>query len=281
MAVRTYRYRSTSTTFPADELSRLVDPTAALVSQFSQPLLDLQIEETLVEDLDEFMRIHGYTRLGGPDPSTPIDQTYMGELPLTSDQGPGLQPQSHRAAAVDPTVNDDNAAGYRVGSYWINTADDSLWRCVDDTNGAAIWLQLGTSGGSAPGHGSIISWGNDTIGSASAPDRYLSPWYDDQVAPTSPVHVPVPAPGTLRNMTVLLGIPSASDTTLIDFTLQVNGVTPPGSLSVTIPANQAAVAVDNVNSVSVVQGDKITVLVDKAGNLNPQPREIFCTFRWT
>jgi hypothetical protein len=161
---------------------------------------------------------------------------------------------------------------------------DMYYLCDRGTSGGgdAIWCLLTTSGGTAPGHGSIISWGNDTLASSQVPDRFLSPWYDDQVAPTAAIRVPVPAPGVLRNMTILLGIPSASDSDRIRFTLEINGAAPAGTLTVTIPANQAAPEYDNVNFVPVVQGDTMTVRVEKLdGPLSPQPREIFCTFRWT
>lgn len=61
---------------------------------------------------------------------------------LTDSSQDGFQPQSNRSAAVDPTVNDDAAAGYAVGSYWVNTSSDTVFFCVDSTNGAAVWLMV-------------------------------------------------------------------------------------------------------------------------------------------
>ena len=43
-------------------------------------------------------------------------------------------------ATAAPTTGDDNADGYRVGSTWIDTTNDEVYRCVDDTNGAAVWV---------------------------------------------------------------------------------------------------------------------------------------------
>ena len=43
-------------------------------------------------------------------------------------------------ATSDPGATDDSAAGYAVGSTWINTATDKAWRCVDATAGAAVWI---------------------------------------------------------------------------------------------------------------------------------------------
>lgn len=47
----------------------------------------------------------------------------------------------NETAAVDPTVNDDADAGYSVGSTWINTTDNSVWKCVDSTNNSAVWVR--------------------------------------------------------------------------------------------------------------------------------------------
>lgn len=51
----------------------------------------------------------------------------------------GLQPSVSRAGA--PTVNDDFNKGFVVGSVWRNTATapDTVYTCVDNTIGAAVW----------------------------------------------------------------------------------------------------------------------------------------------
>lgn len=44
-------------------------------------------------------------------------------------------------SATDPTVNDDVNLGYIAGSTWINTTNDTIWICVDNTDGAAVWAE--------------------------------------------------------------------------------------------------------------------------------------------
>ena len=44
-------------------------------------------------------------------------------------------------AVVDPQVTDDASSGYAVGSIWINTSSDESYRCVDSTNGSAVWVK--------------------------------------------------------------------------------------------------------------------------------------------
>ena len=46
-------------------------------------------------------------------------------------------------ATASPTVNDDADAGYRVGSMWLDTTNDSVFVCVDATTNGAVWLPLG------------------------------------------------------------------------------------------------------------------------------------------
>ena len=48
------------------------------------------------------------------------------------------------SATTDPTVNDDTADGYQVGSLWVNTTSDAAFICVDATNGAAVWKDITT-----------------------------------------------------------------------------------------------------------------------------------------
>lgn len=56
---------------------------------------------------------------------------------------------------VDPTVNDDSANGYAVGSRWVNTTANKEYVCVDDTAGAAIWIE--TTAGAAGGEANTAS----------------------------------------------------------------------------------------------------------------------------
>ena len=54
---------------------------------------------------------------------------------------PNLKP--NLAAGAAPTATDDSAAGYAVGSLWIDTTNDAAYICVDATAGAAVWKQIG------------------------------------------------------------------------------------------------------------------------------------------
>lgn len=57
----------------------------------------------------------------------------------------------HLEASADPTVADDDTAGYRVGGRWINLATAEEFVLVDDTTGAAVWASTTSLGsGSLP-----------------------------------------------------------------------------------------------------------------------------------
>ena len=56
-----------------------------------------------------------------------------------SKDGRWINIANNYVATVDPTVNDDETAGYADGSYWLNTTTPEIWICVDPTTGAAVW----------------------------------------------------------------------------------------------------------------------------------------------
>jgi hypothetical protein len=45
---------------------------------------------------------------------------------------------------VAPTITDDSSSGYSEGSLWVDTVADEAHRCVDDSVGAAVWLNTTT-----------------------------------------------------------------------------------------------------------------------------------------
>lgn len=63
-----------------------------------------------------------------------------------------------KTSGSDPGVNDDNSELFDLGSLWINTTTDTGFLCVDNTNGAAVWVQVSGGGGSTS-HPSLTSLG--------------------------------------------------------------------------------------------------------------------------
>jgi len=62
--------------------------------------------------------------------------------PLRSNASALAFRKDNYAAAVDPTATDDSAAGYEVGSVWINLTAQHLYRCSSATPTAATWIRL-------------------------------------------------------------------------------------------------------------------------------------------
>lgn len=48
----------------------------------------------------------------------------------------------HHRATANPTVNDDIADGYDVGTIWINTTTNNAFVLTDSTSGSALWSKI-------------------------------------------------------------------------------------------------------------------------------------------
>lgn len=55
--------------------------------------------------------------------------------------------QSNLAASAAPTVDDDVDLGYGIGSTWWDGTNDEIYLCIDATDGAAVWIQVGSGSG--------------------------------------------------------------------------------------------------------------------------------------
>ena len=76
--------------------------------------------------------------------------------------------KSNTAATAAPGATDDSAAGYAVGSVWIDTTNDKAYVCLDATATAAVWTEITQAGG---GGGSDISarvWDSALLSVANA-----------------------------------------------------------------------------------------------------------------
>lgn len=82
-----------------------------------------------------------------------------GEIPIAdSSATAGIRWGTKRnlQATTDPLVTDDSDSDYEEGSFWVNISEDNAYVCVDDTVGAAVWMDIlsgAKSGGSGGGGG--------------------------------------------------------------------------------------------------------------------------------
>ena len=68
-------------------------------------------------------------------------------------------PRDNLTATAPPVATDDDrtATGqYRIGSKWIDVTNDKAYVCVDDTENAAVWQEVG---GTGPGGGDVTKVG--------------------------------------------------------------------------------------------------------------------------
>lgn len=73
-----------------------------------------------------------------------VSANTYGGLASQSDSGVATKlPKSVLDASTNPTVDQDITEGYEVGSRWFNIATGDQFMCVDNTNGAAIWISGG------------------------------------------------------------------------------------------------------------------------------------------
>jgi len=77
-------------------------------------------------------------------------------------------------AELPPGSTDDDSEGYAIGSEWIDTVSDILYRCMDATEGAAIWIVVAPV--TMPSTGSKISMITDQSVLSRVTIWYLLGW---------------------------------------------------------------------------------------------------------
>lgn len=76
---------------------------------------------------------------------------FISQVPQSSDISPELRRlldgmarqigNNKRDATTGPTADDDNTAGWHIGSRWLDVTADEEYVCLDATEGAAVWKQ--------------------------------------------------------------------------------------------------------------------------------------------
>ena len=87
---------------------------------------------------------HGHTGATGDAPPIPLATSLSGYLPAVHG---GTGGRNNNSASSNPTVTDDSGSGYAVGSVWLNTANDRIFICVNNTANAALWNEVVASDG--------------------------------------------------------------------------------------------------------------------------------------
>jgi hypothetical protein len=80
---------------------------------------------------------HSHDGTVGEGPKISLVQSIDGVLPVANGGIGGIHKLD---ATTGPSVSDDFADGYTVGSLWIDVTNDYVYVCLDSTPGAAIWV---------------------------------------------------------------------------------------------------------------------------------------------
>ena len=114
-----------------------------------------------------------------------------------------------------------------------------------------------------------ISFGSGSI-AATTTTRFLSPWYEVAIAPTTTIQLRMVRAGTMKNLRVRHQTPAGNGNNIV-YTVRKNGVNQ--ALTVTM-ASTASDGTDLVNSFAVAAGDLIDVIVTKAASIGTTPSDV-------
>lgn len=157
-----------------------------------------------------------------------------------------------------------------IGKAALQTDNNTLWFLSATT---PTWVQIGAAGGTdATG-----SWlfGNGAI-SATTTTRYLTPGFDNDVAPISVIQIKMPRSGTLQKMRVHHGTAGGNGNNIV-YTVRKNGSAT--SIVVTMAANTTDGS-DLTNTSVVAAGDLIDIEVTKASSVGSSPADVTVTMEF-
>lgn len=86
------------------------------------------------------------------------DVSAYGGVPLING-GATSEIKYNLTATAAPTVDNDTTEGYVVSSRWYDVTNDKEYVCLDNTDGAAVWIETTQSGsvGATPDYGSVAT----------------------------------------------------------------------------------------------------------------------------
>jgi hypothetical protein len=71
----------------------------------------------------------------------PVQSSGGAELTEVVKDGDNFKRKNNMTASAAPTVTDDSAADYAIGSFWHYNG--SVWVCRNNAAGAAVWVRMG------------------------------------------------------------------------------------------------------------------------------------------
>lgn len=87
-------------------------------------------------------------------------------------KGDVILPGPATIQTVDPVASNDVTQGYIPGSIWVNTANNRLWICISNAQGAALWAFSGAVPGYAEPSGVVTQFGSGSGSFAEEGNMY-------------------------------------------------------------------------------------------------------------
>lgn len=170
--------------------------------------------------------------------------------------------------SVPPTPSDDASSGVKVGTKWVDDAENRVYQCVDNTIDAAVWkeiveLQVEAAGGV----GGIASPGGTTAGGLIV--RKDSTTWEELVAGVNGEEL-------VSDSTETLGVKWSAGSKGDFIDLIPNEIAIPivdaGSIVTSVTIDYAALLTDDVILVDASTGDVIVTLPAAADQIGKQYR---------
>lgn len=100
---------------------------------------DLEAEFDQIQAAFNATTGHTHDATSGEGPKISLTTSISGMLPVANGGTAGIHKLNGTTA---PTVNDDTGSNYAVGSLWVDTTNDLVYVCVDNSSGAAVWRRM-------------------------------------------------------------------------------------------------------------------------------------------
>lgn len=204
--------------------------------------------------------------------------TFTVDLPQTAadaETGTEVIIANNTSDATEITLRPYNGVGSIGGSATIEIAGDGAVVRLISIAGTGLWLVVSdTSGGGGGSLSTMLFWGVDTVDATTA-DKYLLPGYHMGAAHTVQINQRMAMAGTISQLGIIHNTPAGNGNDIV-YTILVNGVKPVSGPTVTL-ASDGTTATDIVNTVDVVAGDQVALLVEKALNIGSGAVDVTAT----
>lgn len=190
--------------------------------------------------------------------------TFVVDLPPTladAETGTEVIIANNTSDPAPITVRPFNGIGSIGGSPTLVIAGAGAVVRLISIAGTGLWLVLSATTAGLATPSAELTWGAANVGSGTT-DRYLTRGWDDGTADIVMIETRMSLAGTISSFGIVHNVPTGNGGDIV-YTLLLNGAKPVDGPTVTL-ASTGTTATDIVNTVAVVKGDRISLLMEKA-----------------